>query len=1011
MRRISRDRVAGLLALGVLVALLAGVPLLLVYIAGWPLPGSMPDWDNVQRSLTQGDISAEVVVNTLAVVVWLMWLQLVWALAWEACVNVPRLIAGHRPRPAPLVAASLGNGVARLVAMVLAVGVAVVTTPAPAIALPSTPNLPTARTQSAVVRADSATASRPAARQSVSPEWKVERSDSLWRISETALGDGERSGEILDLNRWLGSARHLKAGQVLTLPDDASVPTDRVPVALEAEAPAGPAPPETVAYLEPTHIVIEPGDTLWGLSEERLSVVDDDVTPNETLDHLREVIAANADIVEDPNLIYPGEVFAFPAVGTPPPVLVPAPAPPPPPPTMEEPAPPEPMNSIPVATPAPDAPIESSPPVEGPPTVAATMTTVSPPTAPAAVPSTVGMPPLVAEPGESRESAAVLPWLAGVTGTTALASGLLLLYRRRLTVRAARGAGAFRASIPDDPGVLTSIIRASDISLVRWANDALSDLMERLRPGDIEGQPLAVELSEGNGIEMLWTHANHNAPDLWTVGDDGWSWSLAYDPDTRVKAVDRPAALPALVTIGRRNGNQLLLNLEAVGTLAVDGDDDPAGDFIRSIVVEFAVGEVVSDAFLVASGVTLDGIAAVDRVQSKDRDAACSAMRAAVDASVTFLSDNDLRSMFDARLGGDSAGRESTVVVVDDEYAQPLDDRVTPGLGACLVYTGGVAEGQPGVVLDGGAAVLIPYGIEFDPVALPLPTVEAVSDLLDEASEPYVPPERTEARSNATDRNPAVVLGDDDLGDDDSWEPPDPAVVVRVLGAPEVLGRPLGKIETSILVYLACHGGRRRDAQVINAVWNGKAIDIKTLWNRISLARSVLGGELIPQRAPNSSNVVLSERVMTDLDILTRLHARSADVAEAEALDLLLRGLDLIDGVPFDSPEYEWSFESQDHATACEEVESAALRCVDVAMNLGDLDAARRAVTQGLRALPLNEPLYRARARIESASGNPEGARQALAELDGEFRARGLSDPCPLLGRSAIFTEVDALPG
>ena len=74
----------------------------------------------------------------------------------------------------------------------------------------------------------------------------------------------------------------------------------------------------------PTHIVIEQGDTLWDLSEERLAIVDADVTPRETLDHVNAVIAANPDVVEDPNLIYPGEVFEFPAVGTPPAPEVPA---------------------------------------------------------------------------------------------------------------------------------------------------------------------------------------------------------------------------------------------------------------------------------------------------------------------------------------------------------------------------------------------------------------------------------------------------------------------------------------------------------------------------------------------------------------------------------------------------------------------------------------------------------------------------------------------------------------
>ena len=51
------------------------------------------------------------------------------------------------------------------------------------------------------------------------------------------------------------------------------------------------------------------------------------------------VVAANPDVVEDPNLIFPGEQFDFPAVGTPPPPPPPPPpAPPPPPPTALAPA-------------------------------------------------------------------------------------------------------------------------------------------------------------------------------------------------------------------------------------------------------------------------------------------------------------------------------------------------------------------------------------------------------------------------------------------------------------------------------------------------------------------------------------------------------------------------------------------------------------------------------------------------------------------------------------------------
>lgn len=994
MHRPTRDRLNGLAAIVAIALLVVGVPLLLTRIAGWPFPGSIPDAGRVRRGITQGDIPAEVVVNVIAVVVWLIWAQMLWALIWEVAVNLPRVTNGRRTRPAPLVPAPVGNGIGRLVALVLAIGTVAASNPATAIALPtSSTRFATSPPVEAVSPATSPQRSTPALAVE-SPRWTVQRADSLWRIAEVALGDGERVGEILEHNRWLGSARHLKAGHVLVLPSDAAVPDDRQPAPpspLPATAPA--ASVEVVddgGYLPAADVVIERGDTLWGLAEDRLEAVDYDVTPGETLHYVNEVISVNPDVIEDPNLIYPGEVVAFPAVGTPPappPIAVGDPVDPPvetadpalapemsDSPAEPTPAPPQPQPDPPTTLPEAEQPAGDVP-------AAATPTTVwAPPTSPAATPRLVA-----GVHGEARASA--VSWLAGITGATALASGILLAYRRRLAVRASRGASAYRAATPDDPSVLTAVTRASDVSLLRWVNSALADLMARLTPTDITGQPFAIELSEDSGLELLWTSPNRTALEPWRATDDGWAWQLAYDPDRPVDLVDRPAAIPALVTIGRRDGNQLLLNLEAVGTLAVDGDDRPTAEFVRALVAELAVGEILSDTYLVTTGIDLDGLADCDRLQRRARDDARSVLDTAVETSRAFLRDHALDTTFAARLGGDASGRETTIVAVDDEYAAPLHDHVAPGLAVCLIYTGAASNAPCVRIVGDDMAVLEPHGIQFQPATLPITTVEAVSDLLDEATEPYSPPSPAlEVDSEpATDPEP-IDLG----GDDDDWTPPDPAVLVRVLGAPEVVGVTLGRIETSIITYLASHDGRRRDEQVINAVWNGRAIEPKTLWNRISKIRAVLGPELVPPRLPNSPDVVISPRVMTDLDVLSSLRDRAPRVSEAEALQLLLDGLDLIDGVPFDSAEYEWSFESQDHALACETVEAATLDCVEIAMNLGDLVAARRAVTQGLRALPLNEPLYRARMRIEAASGNPDGVRRALGELT---TALGISAP------------------
>lgn len=64
--------------------LVFGVPLALVLFVGWPLPSEIPTWDGFTEALEQQGITYEVLTNALAVVVWLAWAPLVWAILVEA---------------------------------------------------------------------------------------------------------------------------------------------------------------------------------------------------------------------------------------------------------------------------------------------------------------------------------------------------------------------------------------------------------------------------------------------------------------------------------------------------------------------------------------------------------------------------------------------------------------------------------------------------------------------------------------------------------------------------------------------------------------------------------------------------------------------------------------------------------------------------------------------------------------------------------------------------------------
>lgn len=64
--------------------LLLGVPVALVLFVGWPLPTEMPTWASFTESLEQQGVTYGSLVNGLAVIVWLAWMPLAWAILVEA---------------------------------------------------------------------------------------------------------------------------------------------------------------------------------------------------------------------------------------------------------------------------------------------------------------------------------------------------------------------------------------------------------------------------------------------------------------------------------------------------------------------------------------------------------------------------------------------------------------------------------------------------------------------------------------------------------------------------------------------------------------------------------------------------------------------------------------------------------------------------------------------------------------------------------------------------------------
>jgi len=294
--------ITGLGALTVIVGFLLGVPAALITYVGWPLPTTIPSLEEIQLAL-RGGVDPQLIIKTLAVIVWIVWVQLAVAIVAETAA----VVRGRATRRLPVLP-GLQPAVAHLLAAItLAVATLGPLRTAPAVATPipvvASHHVPTPTGDERHV----IEAARPAMPQPAEQgrSYRVARHDTLWRIAELALGDGRRWTEIRDLNSgrtmvdgrvFTASTETISPGWVLILPGDAHIP-----------GPAG----ETASV-----VTVEAGDSFWTIAKDALADAwgrppsDREITP-----YWRQVVDANRDRLappHDPNLIYPGQVFELP---------------------------------------------------------------------------------------------------------------------------------------------------------------------------------------------------------------------------------------------------------------------------------------------------------------------------------------------------------------------------------------------------------------------------------------------------------------------------------------------------------------------------------------------------------------------------------------------------------------------------------------------------------------------------------------------------------------------------
>lgn len=572
----------GVGALVALLAVIVGVPVLMAVLQ--MVPHNLPSLDEVGAVLSSRD-NGQLAGLIIAAGVWVCWVLF-------TASTVVEIVAYARARPVPVLPAlgSFQRPAAALVTAV-AVGFAVAPLAAGAPASIAPPPLPVAAA-STVVPASAHYASSPVIGQgpaayptphedapsAATKTYQVQRRDTLWAMAERYLGDPLRYAEIARLNPTaVGPDNDIFPGTVLVLPPDAT-----------GLPPTAPMPNTAVTVQD---VTVEPGDTLWDLTEEITGSGHD---WHQAWELNRGRGQPGGATFTDPSLIRPGWTLSIPDPASP---ATPAPGAPAPP--AAEPAPPttEPASpSAPAPSTAPPA-DPTTPGTNAPPPAAPGPATNVPTSSPTAAPNSVE--PSPARPDEPLTgSTSELPMIAFAAGGGLLLAGAsltaLLRYRRRQFRQ--RRPGRMIGSAP--PGLLRverALQEAGSVGSadVTWLDQALRALVQALARVDGARLPDVVAACMTDDVlTLVLTEPASEAPEPWTVDPAGTRWSirrddpLTYDEQRRAYFF---APLPMLASVGyTAEGEHWLVDLERVGTLSLSGDADRCLNLARFLAAELA---------------------------------------------------------------------------------------------------------------------------------------------------------------------------------------------------------------------------------------------------------------------------------------------------------------------------------------------------------------------------------------------------------------------------------------
>ncbi|MFK0238935.1 LysM peptidoglycan-binding domain-containing protein [Streptomyces vinaceus] len=593
-----------LLGLAVLAALIAGIPLVLLAV-GYQPTDFVGGWD----LLTQQD-DGRLFFTVLTTIGWIGWALF----TLSALVEIVALCRGRKAKRIR------GLGGMQSFAGLL-IGGLVLIAPTAASAATTGPAVAATAVQAAGSSSAATAQQAAAAEQDTWPTHTVTGDSELpWDLAEQYLGSGPRWKDIAALNpsvpQLAAGDQFLPKGTVIRLPADANIAKPAAPAPAPAQAaPATPTPTQQPAQAAPADTkpapaaadhVVKSGENLWGIADEH---GDPEDWPK-IFEANRGKPLPGGGTFDNPDLIVPGQKLTLPTA------TAPAPAPAPdsqPAPDTKKPPTPDTAKDTPTPaapTPATPAPTASTP---------STAPTTAAPT-PAQDGQKADTAQQVQDADEALAPAAV--WMgagalaAALIGT--LATRRILQQRRRRPGRripmptgsaAATEQGLRAAQHPTGFDLLDAALRTMALNLAEAERD-----LPVVTAVVLHEQKVELHL-DGDVPPMKPFSGSAGRTDLWTCPAS--SPDLA-DSDA-LQGADAP--YPALVSLGWDGAGRLVLvDLEHVGVLHLDGDADHARHVLQAIAVELASTPLPGHLEITALADTAPGLddAAPERVARTD---------------------------------------------------------------------------------------------------------------------------------------------------------------------------------------------------------------------------------------------------------------------------------------------------------------------------------------------------------------------------------------------------------